>query len=289
MPSFSFEAIGCPWQVDTGHELSPGAKTSILAKVRDFDQTWSRFRDDSVVATIARDGGQVEFPKESAELSALYRRVYELSGGSISPLVGGALEHLGYDASYRLTPLPGAAVTPLWDEHVRWSGTTFASDVPVTLDIGAAGKGFLAGLVGEIVAADGQTVYTVDASGDLVNVGSTIRVGLEHPFQPGKAVGIAELADSSLCASATNRRAWGQGLHHLLDARTGRPVEQIVAAWVICAQPGVADLLATALFTTEPAVVAEAFECEYVRMRSDGYIERSAGWPGEVFTRENVA
>ncbi len=55
-------------------------------------------------------------------------------------------------------------------------------------------------------------------------------------------------ADAALCASATNRRAWGDGLHHVLDARTGVPVRSVVATWAVGADAMRADAIATALF-----------------------------------------
>ena len=35
----------------------------------------------------------------------------------------------------------------------------------------------------------------------------------------------------AIAASAANRRAWGDGLHHVLDAVTGEPVRGVVATW----------------------------------------------------------
>ena len=49
---------------------------------------------------------------------------YELTGGAVTPLIGGALEHLGYDAGYRLSALPGRPTTPDWDAVMTWDGNT---------------------------------------------------------------------------------------------------------------------------------------------------------------------
>ncbi len=52
-----------------------------------------------------------------------------------------------------------------------------------------------------------------------------------------RAIGVVELdPEDALCGSATNRRAWGDGLHHVLDGRTGRPTNDIVATWVVVPQ-----------------------------------------------------
>jgi thiamine biosynthesis lipoprotein len=82
----------------------------------------------------------------------------------------------------------------------------------------------------------------VDGSGDLRHSGdSSIQVGLEHPLDSGLVIGVVKLKNRALCASATNRRSWGDGLHHVLDARTGLPVREVIATWVIADDAATAD------------------------------------------------
>ena len=56
------------------------------------------------------------------------------------------------------------------------------------------------------------------------------------------------LRDGALAASAVNRRAWGDGLHHVIDALTGLPTASVVATWALAPDALHADGLATALF-----------------------------------------
>jgi len=153
------------------------------------------------------------------------------------------------------------------------------------LDVGAAGKGQLVDLVAEVLIEHGVAEWTVDASGDLRHRGAPIRVALEHPWDTTTAVGIVELADGALCASATNRRRWvdldGNTVHHVLDALTGVPVDGIVASWVVAADAMTADGVATALFFTRD--IPHGLGAEWTRMDADGRLERSAGFTGEVF------
>ena len=88
---------------------------------------------------------------------------------------------------------------------------------------------------------------------------------------------------SALCASAVNRRSWGEGLHHVLDARTGRPTSDVVATWVIAGEALVADALATALFFVPPARLMPEFDFTFVRVNADGRIESACDLPGEMF------
>jgi thiamine biosynthesis lipoprotein len=155
----------------------------------------------------------------------------------------------------------------------------------VVIDVGAVGNGHLVDLIAAILRDAGVGWFVVDGSGDLRQVNEAgIRVGLEHPFDPRRVVGVVPLTNTALCASAPNRRAWGAGSHHLLDARTGTPVRDVVATFVIADDAAVADGLATALFVTEAARLTETFTFTYVRILADGRVKSSPDFAGELFT-----
>jgi thiamine biosynthesis lipoprotein len=136
-----------------------------------------------------------------------------------------------------------------WADDVRREGATLVTRRPVSIDIGAAGKGLLVDLVAQILIDAAVPRFVVDAGGDLRHYGDRpIRVGLEHPLDPMRVVGVVDLRDRALCASGVNRRAWGDGLHHVLDARTGAPTDDVLATWVIAEEAVLADGIATALF-----------------------------------------
>ncbi|WP_211267840.1 FAD:protein FMN transferase [Paenibacillus antarcticus] len=105
------------------------------------------------------------------------------------------------------------------------TGHTLHTLQPLLIDVGAAGKGYLVDNISQILQGVGITDFVVDGSGDFRHSGeSGIRVGLEHPFNASLVIDIANIKKRSMCASAINRRAWGDNLHHVIDARTGKPV-----------------------------------------------------------------
>jgi FAD:protein FMN transferase len=172
-----------------------------------------------------------------------------------------------------------------WSKDVLRDGTSIATWQPLVIDVGAVGKGYLVDIVSEILREAGFTQFVVDGSGDMRHSGESIfRVGLEHPFDSRLAIGVANLQDCALCASAVNKRAWGDGLHHILDARTGVPVRDVVATWVVADDAAIADGLATALFFTRAEHLAESFRFSYVRMFADGRAEISQNFDGEIFS-----
>ncbi|MGW9018525.1 FAD:protein FMN transferase [Priestia megaterium] len=291
---FTFEAIGTQWEIETHDPLDHRLQQRILERIKQFNIIYSRFQPHSLVSRIAYapEGGYFDFPDDSIPLFDLYERLYTATEGAVDPVVGRDLELLGYDQTYTLTPASNLIRTEMyvqerttWAKDVTRDGTALVTRRPLVLDFGAAGKGYLVEIVSEILREAGFIEFIVDGSGDLRHSGeSGVQVGLEHPFDPSLVIGVANLKNRSLCASAINRRNWGDGLHHVLDARTGVPVRDVVATWVIADEAATADGLATALFFTNGDHLGEAFRFSYVRMFADGRAEISQNFDGDLFS-----
>jgi thiamine biosynthesis lipoprotein len=282
---FCFDGIGTAWEISTPEPLPSAVCRSVVEIVEDYDRSYSRFRGDSLVAGLAREPGTVTLPSGAFELEVLFRKLYRLSSGAMTPLIGGSLERLGYGADYALQPLGDPVPAPRWEDVLAWNGEKIATSVPLVLDIGAAGKGQLVDFVAAALRSAGITEYLVDASGDMLHSGlEPLDIALEHPYDPAQAIGVVELHDGALCASAANRRAWGDGLHHVLDGASGRPVQTVVATWTMAATAIEADALATALFMVDPQALEEEFDFSWLKVYSDGHAAYSAGFEGTLFS-----
>ncbi|WP_144873746.1 FAD:protein FMN transferase [Microbacterium sp. 1.5R] len=282
MAIWRFEAIGTRWEIETGHDLDGTQRRAVSAEIDRFDREWSRFRADSAVARLGREGGSL-LSSDAGPMLDAYRDVSAATGGAVNPLVADSLVSLGYDAAYSLTAGPPIAAPSQWRNTVRWTRGEVTASAPALLDVGALGKGRLVDLVTDVLS-DVPGDLVVDAGGDMRTRGAVVRVGLEHPYDPTAAIGIVELQDAALCASAVNRRAWGDGLHHVLDARTGVPVRTWAATWAMASDAMRADAVATALFFDGGPELADEWGVEWVRMSTDGRAQRSAGCPAELFT-----
>lgn len=217
--------------------------------IEEYEHTLSRFRDDSLVASMATSaGGDFDFPDWTAGLFDLYDSLSEATGGALDPCVGEDLTRLGYDARYsfvmrtcadgRFGSLGGR---PTWRGDVERHGTTLVTHGPVALDFGACGKGYLVDMLAGMLFDDeaGEPSFAIDAGGDLLihSPGAPVTIGLEDPEDPSRAVGMAHVEEGAFCASAPSRRHWGEAaghrLHHLLNALDGRPVDDIAATWTL--------------------------------------------------------
>ncbi|WP_243227377.1 FAD:protein FMN transferase [Microbacterium sp. CIAB417] len=279
---WGFDAIGTRWEIETAEPVADPTRTRIRSVIAGFDEEWSRFRPDSLVSRLAVDGGEAAAPADAAAMLDAYRELDAATAGAVNPLVGESLARRGYDAAYSFVDR-GAAPAPSWRQVLEWDAQRLRLAQPALLDVGALGKGRLVDLVAEILEGSVAGGFVVDASGDMAVRGGPIRVGLEHPFAPSRAIGVFEVEDAALCASAINRRAWGEGLHHVLDARTGVPVRTIAATWALASDAMHADAAATALFFDGGPELAADWGVSWVRMTTDGTVEWSADQKAELF------
>ena len=213
-----------------------------------------------------------------------------------------------------------------WHGSVERHGCTLITRGPVSLDFGACGKGYAVDLIAALLRDGGcndernternternadhyagpnanhaaDRALVIDAGGDLlVHLGQSpdqpvpLRVALEHPSDSTQAVGVAEIMDGALCASAPSRRHWGEQagmrLHHLLNAIDGMPADSVAAAWAYVPQQAAfpcatADGLATALFVTPPDRLRARFRFECAFIDADGMLHASRDFPATLF------
>src|SRR4051812_14291502 len=93
--SWRFEAIGTGWQIDI-YEPLPEPKTrelkrDITARIETFDKNYSRFRPDSLVTAMSREAGRYELPADARPMFDLYKDLYSMSDGAVTPLIGQVL------------------------------------------------------------------------------------------------------------------------------------------------------------------------------------------------------
>lgn len=286
--TLTFEAIGTHWQIDIMQEISADDlrkfHSLILACIDEFDKTYSRFRPDSLVTEISKQEGTFTLPDDAELLFFLYRRIYDLTHGKVTPLIGNALEEAGYDADYSFVPKI-IHTPPVWDDAIEYTHPLLKMKQKAMLDFGAAGKGYLVDILGELLHELGVTHFTIDAGGDILHASPDdipIRIGLEHPEDSSKVIGVVEIANQSICGSAGNRRKW-ENFHHILDPDTLASPQEVLATWVVADNAIVADALATCLFFVSPEDLLRDFSFEYVILLQDYSLVHSPRLQSEFY------
>lgn len=120
------------------------------------------------------------------------------------------------------------------------------------LDLGGIAKGYSLDLAAEAMRKAGADGLLIDVGGDVMALGSAPdgrpwRVGVKHPFQDGLIV-VLSLSDCSVATSGVQQRFYeidGKRYSHIVDPRSGRPVEQAPSVTVIARDGITADAWAT--------------------------------------------
>ncbi|MFZ2621339.1 MAG: FAD:protein FMN transferase [Minisyncoccia bacterium] len=286
MSQFEFQAIGTTWKIDMDKKLSPVKEGSLLQKILEriskFNLVYSRFQDNTLVTKMSRKAGSYTLPDDADIMITLYKKIYDVTDGSVTPLIGQVLVDAGYDANYSLVQ-KSLTKPKKWEEVIIWENPTLTLQEPTLLDFGAGGKGYLVDIVSKILESEGIESYCVDAGGDMRVRGQELRVGLENPTDTTSVIGITNLKNQSLCGSAGNRRAWGN-FHHIINPETLTSPRKILAVWVVAKTTILADLMTTGLFFVSPQTLLQHFDFEYLILCPDFSIEKSKGFEVELFT-----
>lgn len=283
-----FEAIGTAWEIDIDSPpsfLTPHSmQQKIFVCIERFESLYSRFREDSLVKEMAVRKGEYPLANDGQKMFTLYKKLYDLSRGSFTPLIGDLLSRAGYDASYSFqTKRLKKPYT--WDEAVDIEDEKITIRKPVLLDVGALGKGQLIDQLGNLLEEQGITAYCIDGSGDILYKNAfskPLKIGLEHPEHTHQVIGVAEILNGSLCASSGNRRKWGR-FHHIMNPQTLSSVNEVLATWVVADTAMEADALATCLFFVESKVLSQHFRFQYLLLKPDYTIQKSHDFPGELY------
>ena len=130
----------------------------------------------------------------------------------------------------------------LWEE----GGACFAqlADPDAAVDAGGIAKGWIADALVAAMEAHGLSGTIVNLGGNVAvsgtkPTGDPWRVGIRDPRDPSQLIGAVPLVVGSAVTSGVYERCFtapdGTFYHHILDPRTGRPVETDVAGvTVIC-------------------------------------------------------
>lgn len=284
--ALEFQAIGTSWWLgifeDVGSKRLASVEVKINSLIEDFDKSYSRFRPDSLVTDISKKAGTFKMPDSSYVLISMYQKLYESTDGLVTPLIGRVISDAGYDAEYSLKKR-SLTKPKSWEEVLDFNNGKLSTNVPVLLDFGAVGKGYLVDLISDLLVKEGISRFCIDAGGDMLAKNTEpLRIGLENPDDTDQIIGVVKLKDRAICGSAGNRRAWGD-FHHIINPETLKPVKNIKAVWVVAKDAMTADGLSTALFFVGPEKLSD-FKFEYLLINDKNQLQYSQGFPAELFT-----
>ena len=230
----TFRAMGttvimlAPWVSAREHERVCRRVEAVFTRE---EARFSRFRGTSELTRVNRAAGTwMPVSARFQEVVRLALSQAERTEGLFDPTVLGAVIAAGYDRDFDEV-LAGArlALQPAppcgrWAEVEMMEGAV-RLPAGTGLDLGGIAKGFTSDLAAEAVVSAGLPWVLVSAGGDLRLFGDAppIDVGIEEPLDPRTSSARVTLRAGALATSSVVARAWGDGLHHVIDPRTGAP------------------------------------------------------------------
>lgn len=218
--------------------------------------------------TAFAQGQRVPVSSELAAILADATNISERSGGIFNPAIGGLINLWGFQrdefSPLRPDPLQIEALTkatPRMADIVVENGQAVSHNRSVKLDLGGYAKGY---------ALDRAAAYlrSEKVHGALINIGGNIialgqhgdhpwRVGIQHPRKPGPMATL-ELPDGWAIGTSGDYQRYfeldGKRYCHLIDPRSGYPVQGIQAVTILVPPGAQAGTLSDAV--SKPIFIA---------------------------------
>jgi thiamine biosynthesis lipoprotein len=279
-------------------------KPLIEARLETVEASMSTYRPDSEISRFndVNQAGRAFAP--SADLLAVMRAAAEIhtaTGGAWDGTLDPLVTLWGFGREQHSGRMPSAAEIEALLPRVGFdrisitpAGRLVKGDGRLTLDLASIAKGYGVDAVARLLADRGCSDFLVEVGGEVYAAGRRTdgkpwRVGINRP---DRAAGFSEvykvvaLTDNGFATSGDYRNyfeADGRYFSHILDPRTGYPVESgVVSASVLAESCTLADGLATALMVMGPeaglALVERlpAVEALLIVRQADGHLREYA-------------
>jgi thiamine biosynthesis lipoprotein len=261
-------SMACLYAIDMyGPDLSalPSIANEAFDEVDRIDRLMSNYKSDSGLSRVNREApdGPVAVEPELFDLIADALRYDEESGGAFDITVGPLMKAWGFFRGEGRLPsgeVLTAARTHVGGRHVILDrpSRTIRFDAPgVELDLGGIAKGYAVDRVvailrarsipAALISAGGSTIYAVGAPPDR----SSWSIAIQDPLDARKQALTIDVTDRALSIAGSSEKwfeADGVRYSHIMDPRTGRPVQGMLTVAVLAASGTEGDALDDALF-----------------------------------------
>lgn len=205
------------------------------------------------------ESGALIVSERTAELLSLSIQYARQTGGAFDPTVRPYI--CAWQAAVDTPPSHeylASLRSLVGTEHISLDGRAVSLLTGTALDLGGIAKGYTAQSCMEALSARGVTCAMLSLGGNVQTLGSKPdgsqwAVGIADPENPQEALAVVRFDGSmALVTSGDYQRCYELGgvkYHHILDPKTGCPVDHSLSSVTILAQNGsMADAFSTALF-----------------------------------------
>ena len=244
----------------------PKIANEALDEVDRIDRLMSNYKPDSALSRINAEAARhpVRVDRELFEFLVMATAYNRDSDGAFDITVGPLMKAWGFFLAEGRMPSTSelaAARRHVGSNHVtlnREQGTIAFDTEGVELDLGGIAKGYAVDRVVNVLKATEDCRGASSVPVAARSTGSVRRprapdgtCQIQDPLQAGKAATSVQLKDRALSVAGTSEKffeAGGVRYSHIMDPRTGRPVQGVLSVAVLTSSGAAGDALDDALF-----------------------------------------
>lgn len=236
---------------------APAALEEAIAEVQRLDALLSAQNPDSEISRLNAQG-RAPVSEDTAKLLETASEISAGTGGLFDCTIYPLMELWGFPTKMYRVPSEEemAALLPLVDSAtIRVNNGEAELGEGQRIDLGGIAKGYASARVMEIFRAHGISSAMVSLGGNVQTMGERPegggwRIGVQDPQGGSEYPAVVEAKDVAVVTSGGYQRYFerdGKRYIHILDPRTGRPVESdLLSVTVVSPDGTLADALSTA-------------------------------------------
>ncbi len=230
---------------------------------RRLESLFTTYQPDSEISQLGREAGlsPVAVSEDTVRILELSRHYSDLTGGAFDVTVAPLVRLWGFGVRPPTNPPEAAEIREqlrLVDyRRVALGPRTAWVPAGMSIDLGAIGKGYAVDRGFELLRETRVKAAMLDLGGNIrvlgqAQPGADWTIGVRDPFDRGTLVGKLRLPDGMAVATSGNYERYvdmgGRRYAHIIDPRTGLPVEGMAGVTVIAPDATTTDALSTGLF-----------------------------------------
>jgi len=236
-------------------------------EIRRIDSLMNVHAEDSEISRINASAGKSAVEVGSDTLTVINQslRFADLTDGALDITVAPLMDLWGFGGESTRVPLDDElkeklSLVDYKKVHVDKDRSTVELPSGMRIDVSGIAKGYAVDRAIQVLKDAGIRNAMVNAGGDIYALGSPSkkklwRIGIRHPRDNSDLLGILQLEDKAVATSGDYENFFevdGKRYCHIIDTRTGRPVEGIMSVTIVADNTMEADALATAVFPLGP-------------------------------------
>lgn len=269
---FTGKTMGTTYHITVitdSEQTTGGLQEKIDQKLEDINQSMSTYRPDSEISrfnALNKTDEKFEISEDFLEVLLVSRTVYQITDGAWDGTVNALVSLWGFMSEKLPAKIPdkneiNRILSRIGFDKIIISGEGFIqkSEPEITLDLASIAKGHGVDRVSELLLNNGFKNFIVEIGGEVYAAGKSKegtpwRVGINTPDKNAtfdKVYKVITLTDMAMATSGDYRNLMeidGQQYSHIIDPKTGYPVQnRVVSATIIAQTCTFADGLATAV------------------------------------------